>query len=314
MKSRVFVSCGQRDDDEKRVGREVCALLEERGFSAYLAIDVQTILEINGGIIRELKNSDCYLFVNFPRELVRNSNGQDFHRGSLFSNQELAIAYALQFAKLLIVNQKDVKPEGMLGYIGVNTETFNNQGDCVDVVKRALDRAGWTPDYSRRLRAANLRFQRGLLTYGNLTGWFLYLDINNHRPDIAALESTARLSGYTQEGQEFQPSIIRSPLKASGRPGFSHTIFPKSHETFDLLCIGTDAAAGANARCQVHLNSAYDVAWACPLPVTAGAWTFRYEFVALEFPMLTVEIQLAVPQGFPEHGPPSARLIAQAIS
>ena len=43
MKSRVFVSCGQRDDNEKQVAHDIRALLKKRGFSVYLAVDVQTI-------------------------------------------------------------------------------------------------------------------------------------------------------------------------------------------------------------------------------------------------------------------------------
>jgi hypothetical protein len=58
MRSKVFLSCGQRPD-EKDIARSVGKLLEKRGFDVYIAIDVQTILEINAGIIRELKNSDC---------------------------------------------------------------------------------------------------------------------------------------------------------------------------------------------------------------------------------------------------------------
>src|SRR5437660_794267 len=99
MRSRVFLSCGQ-NPSEKEVAGKIGALLRRRGFDVYIAIDVQTILEINTGIIRELKNSDCYLFVNFRRELIR-----DKYWGSLFSNQELAIAYALGFERLLVINQ-----------------------------------------------------------------------------------------------------------------------------------------------------------------------------------------------------------------
>lgn len=81
-------------------------------------------------------------------------------------------------------------------------------------------RAGWTPDYSRRLRAGELRLSDENITYGNLAGQFLYLDIHNNRPDIAALEATARLLGYAQSGRAFEPSTIRSPLKATARYGF----------------------------------------------------------------------------------------------
>ncbi len=67
VKSKVFVSCGQHSAEERQIARDVCEMLRRRGFDVYLAIEAQTILEINAGIIRELKNSDCYLFVNFCR-------------------------------------------------------------------------------------------------------------------------------------------------------------------------------------------------------------------------------------------------------
>jgi hypothetical protein len=94
MRSRIFVSCGQRPA-EKAAAKEISEMLETRGFYVYVAIDAQTILDINGGIIRELKSSDCYLFVNFCRDKIDGG-----YRGSLFSNQELAIAYALDFDRI----------------------------------------------------------------------------------------------------------------------------------------------------------------------------------------------------------------------
>src|SRR5690348_5423915 len=116
MKSKVFLSCGQRPP-EMNVAQALKKLLEQRGFNVYLAINAQTILEINAGIIGELKNSDCYVFVNFRRDQIGEK-----HRGSLFSHQELAIAYALGFERILVVNQRDVLSEGILRYIGINTE------------------------------------------------------------------------------------------------------------------------------------------------------------------------------------------------
>jgi hypothetical protein len=335
MKSRVFVSCGQHTPEERLVARSVCKLLADRGFSAYLAIDVQTILDINGGIIRELKNSDCYLLVNFQRDQIGlDGKANPQFRGSLFSNQELAIAYALQFEKILIVNQTGVVSEGMLRYIGVNTETFGSHVDCAGVIDRALKRAGWLPTYSRRLGAGHIRFGNRLLTYGKLAGWFLYLDVHNFRPDIAAREATARLAAYKNPGEDFVPSFVRSPLKATSRPGFSHTIFPQSHEAFDMLCIGVDLTVASNANwvgqfmtptasgqfyravgpeCQVHLNSALDVMWTSPLPVKAGVCTFRYEIFAVDFPVLMADIEVDVPDKFPLK-PPNARVVAQELS
>jgi hypothetical protein len=319
MKSRVFLSCGQ-NPSEREIAGKIGELLEGRGFDVYIAVDVQTILEINTGIIRELKDSDCYLFVNFRRERI-----SDRYRGSLFSNQELAIAYALGFERILVVNQDDILREGILKYIGVNTETFATFDDCCATIERALDRSNWTPDYSRRLAAGPLRVSDQTIRYGNLVGRFLYLDVLNQRPDIAALEATGRLAEFGRLGEVMLPSPIRSPLKATGRPGFSHTIFPKSWEAFDLLCVGTYAnpvelnvsapaasgtlVASVAVRTQpdVYMNTAYDVVSAPRLPITPGTWQLRFEFFAIDFPVLSVSIELT----FSNWSDPKGRILGQ---
>lgn len=325
MKSKVFLSCGQRPDETK-VANEIRDLLLGRGFDVYVAINAQTIPEINAGIIRELKDSDCYLFINFRRERInRKSGGQ--YRGSLFSNQELAIAYALGFTRLLIINQRGIMPEGMVRYIGVNTETFNDFYDCRDVVARALDRAtDWRPDYTRRLRADNLVFSPNPISYANLVGRFLYVDILNGRPDIAALVATARCADFAQDGQTPRPSPIRSALKATAFRGFSHTIFPNSHEAFDLLCVGqyippnvlarsvSGALIGSETTYEepergVFLNTALDVVSPPQLPIALGIWQLRYEFFAIDFPILSVWIELNVT----DWNNPSAKILKQDV-
>lgn len=321
MKSRVFLSCGQRDDEERRVASAVARLLRARSFDVYVAVNVQTILEINHGIIEELKNSDCYLFVNFRRDRVRGG-----YRGSLFSNQEFAIAYAMGFERILVVNQKRIAREGMLGYIASNTEEFEELSECCAAVERAVDRAGWKPEYSRRLTAGPLRFSSKdtLIATPRFFGRFLYLDIQNNRPDIAALETTARLSEYGRPGHGMVPCAIRSPLKATGRNGFSHTIFPNSHEAFDILCVGWHSnptavtfappVSGAfvgpypiDSKPQVFLNSALDLATIPPLEIDEGIWRLRYEIFAIGFPVLTAEIELDVT----DFSDPQAKVFSQ---
>lgn len=278
-------------------------MLASRGFEPYVAKNVQTLFEINSGIIRELKNSDCYLFVNFCREKIDESG----HRGSLFSNQELAIAYALGFEpRILVVNQRGIKPEGFLAYIGCNTEPFTAYSDCLAKVGQALDRVSWEPSYSRRLSAGKLRLSDGVIRYADLTGRFLYLDIHNGRPDIAALEATGRLTSYVAAGTTNRTLCsIRSPLKATGKRGFSQTIFPNSHEAFDLLCLGNSSFhPGAE---QVYLNTARDVVGAQHLPLTKGNWEIEYEFYAIGFPLLRVAIEF----NWPDNGPPIPNVLHQ---
>jgi hypothetical protein len=329
MRSRVFISCGQSCPEERELASKVGNLLTARGFDVYIAIDVQTILEINSRIIQELKNSDCYLFINFRRERIGFGwkTGRQY-RGSLFSNQELAIAYALNFERILVINQDRILPEGILKYIGINTEKFVGFDDCCATVERALDRSGWTTDYSRRLRADGLRPSDRGLHYGRLRGYFFYINIHNGRPDIAALETTCRCVGFARIGEHLRPCPIRSPLKATGRSGFAHTIFPNSHEAFDILCVGycskpvvmsqnanavSGAFVGSPMMLQetrgVFLNSALDSVDGHSLEITPGVWELRYEFFAINFPVLSVSIELTLTDEYE----PSVKILDQKI-
>jgi len=239
-----------------------------------------------------LKNSDCYLFINFRRERIG-----DCYRGSLFSNQEFAIAYSLGFDKIIVVNQKGVKPEGMLAYIGCNTKSFVTYDKCLAAVEDALDHSGWDPGFSRRLFAENVRFEQH--TYIHFTGElmngrFLSLDIANRRADMAALETSGRLVGFRRPGEKsWRPRSPdhRSLLKASGRAAFSQTVFPGSSETFTLVFMGrlTSSVRSADG---VYLVSAIDLNPNNPLPLDPGEWELLYQFYAIEFPPLCVEVSL----------------------
>jgi hypothetical protein len=145
-----------------------------------------------------------------------------------------------------------------------------------------------------------------IIGYHDLAGRFLYLDIHNGRPDIAAIETTARLACYRASGTTHRiPSPIRSPLKATSKPGFSHTIFPNSHEAFDLLCFGQSSYLPGLE--QVYLNTARDVARAQHLPLTKGRWEIEYEFYAIGFPLLRVLIEF----NWPAFGPVTTSVIAE---
>lgn len=294
MRSRIFISCGQHSPREVKIARRVAELLDSHGFDPYVAKEVQNVFEINSGIIGELKNSDCYLLVNFRREqMVRRG-----YRGSLFSNQEFAVAYALGFDRIIVVNEKGVRSEGMLGYIGCNTKAFETDDECLVIVEGALDLSGWEPSYSRRLRAENVRFKHDRyihFTQELMDGRFLSLDIANKRPDIAAVETSGRLVGFRRDGeQNWSPSSPhhRSLLKASGRSGFSHTVFPRSSEIFNILFMGSVSRNSAERDDGIYLNSALDLIPNPRLPLKPGQWELLYEFYAIGFPLLCVEVSL----------------------
>lgn len=125
MPGKVFISCGQANPKEKEVAKKLEDWLRTEGFSPYVAIRTQSINDVNSGIIGNLKNSDYYIFIDFRREKI--SCFKKIYRGSLFTNQELAIAYYLGFDNAIFFQQTGVKRDGLLNYMISNSTLFNDQ-------------------------------------------------------------------------------------------------------------------------------------------------------------------------------------------
>jgi len=160
-----------------------------------------------------------------------------------------------------------------------------------------LVESGWEPDFSRRLVAENIHFEDGVYRHFTgelLEGRFLSLDMRNRRTDLAAVESSGRLVGFRRHGDHswIDRSLVhRSLLKASGRGAFSHTIFPGSAETFSLIFMGCLTGNGVRAE-GVYLVSAIDLIPNPALELPPGEWELLYQFYAIGFPPLCVEVHL----------------------
>lgn len=90
--ARVFISCGQRTEAEKDIGLEAMAHFRNLGFEAYFAESVHSLEALTENIFRHLSKSEYAVFIDCQRDKL--PSGQC--RGSLFVNQELAIAGFLQ--------------------------------------------------------------------------------------------------------------------------------------------------------------------------------------------------------------------------
>lgn len=293
MNARVFISCGQRPG-ERGVAQAVASWFAEKGFRPYVALEVQSIQDINSGIIGELRRSDYYVFIDFRREpLEGHGTPSPEHRGSLFSHQELAIAYAMGFEHCLFFRERDVRLEGMGMYMASNATIFESRAEVQELVARAAEERRWTPDYSRNLVAARIHYPDKRINFrGELLGRALHVDIENRRPDLGAAGTLARLAELRPEGEDWHLSPNRAPLKATGQPGFQQTIWPKSHGAFDLLFV--DESTG---RCRIFLNNALDIT---PRPVlldAPGDYLLRYEVFAEGFEVIQFTVKASVPPG-----------------
>jgi hypothetical protein len=102
-KARVFISCGQKCDEEKRLATEVRDMLEDSpfNFDAYVADLEHSQKDVMRAVLESLESSEYFLCIDFKREKLDGTCGAngDF-RGSLFTHQELAIATFLDIEQL----------------------------------------------------------------------------------------------------------------------------------------------------------------------------------------------------------------------
>jgi len=297
MPARIFVSCGQRPGPENDFCSALRAWLTAQGFSVYVAIEIQSILDLNHDIIAGLKTSDYYLFINFAREKVRGSLFNNWRRGSVYTNQELAIALAEGIDHCLFINQRGVRKEGIHHYLVSNVPEFDGPGDLLPIVQHAIAIAGWSPTFSRHLSLARLRWGNPVI-YGDHTGQravrTLHGDIRNSKKTQAAHGVVARMTKFGPPG-----ALVASPdlatLKASGFIGYEHVIFPESENPFDLLSLEIDAAATITGR--VFLNSSMDVHPRQPIVSLPGLYHFQFDILGQHFPKFSFATELNVVLG-----------------
>lgn len=290
----MFISCGQASSEERAVAAKVKDWFEGRGFTPYVAIQAQSMADVNSGIIAELRRADFYVFIDFRREQICQEGAgceEGIARGSLFTNQELAIAQVIGLEEVIFLQQQGIELEGLLRYMASNAQPFHTADQVPELVEKLVQERSWTPEYSRHL-VVGAEHWTPVVPYGDHTGVkcvrVYELDIHNRRRDLAALNAVARLKRLTLPDGSVRSEIDFSPLKTVGQPGYVHVIWPERHAAWDLVAVHTDAPA------TVSLNSSLDVSPRLPLITTRGVYRLTFEVFAVSFPTLTFTVRLSV--------------------
>lgn len=127
--ARVFISCGQAEKREITIGKSVEEYFKKKGFETYFAEEVHSSEGLTGNIFKFLNQSEYFVFVDFRREKLEAE-----HRGSLFVNQEIAIATFLNMPMIGFV-EKGVKLEGILKYQICNPIPFEDGTEILKSLK-----------------------------------------------------------------------------------------------------------------------------------------------------------------------------------
>ena len=152
-KAKVFISCGQkRDSDERSTAEAVALVLGSMGFEPYIAFVEQTLNGLKENIFSHLENSEYLLFIDYKRDLLA---GMSHNRGSLFSNQELAIASYLKLPALVLQEQGVLPFDGMMGVFQANAHGFFDRTDLPELVgklvRTKIETGEWSPLWKNRL-------------------------------------------------------------------------------------------------------------------------------------------------------------------
>jgi len=291
MPGEIFISCGQAKSKERELVDSISSLLRRKGFTPYGAIEAQSIQDINNEIIGMLKRSDYYIFIDLRRERISGYFWWAKYRGSLFSNQELAIAYTLEFEHALFLKQKGIVLEGIGKYILSNAKAFERPDEIIDLIESEIDRRNWSPNYSRNLVAQYIRFYPRVpyidhtLLYPQLRQIY-HIGIRNCRNDAVAVNVIAHLIAIIPLGDSTFNHVDRTDLKWATQMGYTRNIPPDETVPFDAFVLDEE-----NPH-HVYMHSLSDAHPRIPIISQIGRYILQYQIYSENFPVSEFKIEL----------------------
>jgi hypothetical protein len=279
-RARVFISCGQsKESDESQVAREISARLERLGFDPYIAVAEQTLRGVKENIFEQLRKSEYFLFVDFKRELLGDSQ---VCRGSLFSHQELAIASFLDI-DVLAFQEKGVKPtDGLLQFLQTNSIPFTDKNTLAHVVADLIQQREWDPNWKNELVLGVPEPVDNVHAF-DLTGRSVgltkcfHISVHNHHREKLAVNCYAYLERISKRpDMNVAPKTIE--FKWAGTQLPSVAIVAGSSRLFDAFHILH--AQPTMVQFQVHTDS---TSYLPQPPQTEGQYELSYLVTAENF-------------------------------
>lgn len=179
--ARVFISCGQRTAREIKIGKDVQDYFISREFETYFAERVHSSDALTENIFRFLSQSEYFVFIDFKREKIkRKILGKEF-RGSLFVNQELAIATFLRLQGIGFC-EKGVKREGILDYHIYKPFPFEDGTEIIKILEKETKK--WDTNSLNELeiiydpKTTSKNYSYTINSQTHLSDWY-HLEIEN---------------------------------------------------------------------------------------------------------------------------------------
>ncbi|MCF7874216.1 MAG: hypothetical protein K9M00_05230 [Candidatus Omnitrophica bacterium] len=231
-KARVFISCGQKTEREKKIGQDIKDYLDSRGFNTYFAEKVHSSDALTENIFKFLEKSEYFIFVDFKRDTLPEGE----IKGSLFVNQEIAIATFLGI-EATGFQEKGVKREGILDYHIYNALPFENSSDIINHLEEQTKK--WDCDSVDEL---DIIFKEDivdkdvLLNKKVMSDWY-HLEIKNRCKKKHAFLCNAYVTKISDRKAKKEIEIPSNELIWAGTGQWVTNILRNSVKELDAFCI-----------------------------------------------------------------------------
>jgi hypothetical protein len=148
----VFISCGQRTDEETRLGQEIFRLVKDlTPLTPFFAAEVSSVNALTTEIFQNLKNAAGFICVMHRRGDVHIGGARVGTRGSVFIEQEIAIASFIhqvlgQRLNVAAFIENGISLEGIREHIPFNPDSFGSSDEVLEKLRQVLPT--WVPEQS----------------------------------------------------------------------------------------------------------------------------------------------------------------------
>ncbi len=299
-KAKVFISCGQRTEREENIGREVDRYFQERDFETYFAKKVHSPKALTEHIFANLKESEYFVFIDFKREKIKScklrleKKKTDKFRGSLFVNQEIAIATFLELEGIGFL-EKGVKREGILNYLIFNARPFKDSTEIIAELEK--ETSNWNPEsvnelflsYDKRRDHKNVR----LSNYQGkpFSDWW-HIEVKNRHKSKHAFSCLAYLTYLKNIDNAKKYKIPTIELLWSGLGDYTVNIMADEKREFDALYI-----IHQENKVQFHSRKLTTTSKRFQLPaLDNGTYLLEYSVVSSNFDIASRKFLLKHPK------------------
>lgn len=236
LRSRVFISCGQRKEtEENEIASRIKTELEQMGFDPYVAVQESTLKGVKENLFHQLANSEYFIFIDFKREKLLIDGKESDYRGSLFSHQELAIASFLDIQFIAFQEEGVKKDDGLLKFVQANCIPFSSRTKLPEIALSKVKEKGWDPTWRNEIKLSREATDLEEANTSAGPGRFYHIRVSNNHRDRIAHNCVGYIEGIRDLGTNStrMPELVELKWKGSTREAVS--IAPSMFRYLDAL-------------------------------------------------------------------------------